>query len=279
MDEINITTKYTRNGVAEKICGACLKKNMYVFGGYVRDKYILNLDNFNDLDIVYFSNDDLKELYEILRFSGYKIFINYNILAENVYVKMSNIIEKVTNVKIIGKDSIRFPDEMIFSIDFVKCNGTQEIWKSTFDCDFSCNLFYLDSSGVKIRYLPKSVPKNLLNGDDAFTLYRNLTLKKIFFIVTKNTKKTGQQLRLYKRASSLINDNWKMYSHSKSPFCIGTYKNIKLNDRTTCSICLEDFTDSKLICNTRCKHSFCSACYYNLLLQKVKLCPCCRSDL
>jgi hypothetical protein len=252
---------------------------MFVFGGYVRDKYILNMEHFNDLDIVYFSSDDLKDLYEVLRFSGYKIFTNYDIKAENVYVKMSNIIEKVTNVKIIGKDSKRFPEDIIFSIDFVKCSVTQELWKTTFDCDFSCNLFYLDSSGVKLRYIPRSVPRNLIDGDNPFTIYTNLTRRKIFFIVTKNTKKTKQQLRLYKRATTLINDNWKMYGHSKSPFCIGTYKNLKLEGRTTCSICLEDFTDPKLICNTRCKHSFCTTCYQDLLLKKVKLCPCCRSDL
>ena len=67
---VTITNTYTRNSIADEICGTFVKLNMFIFGGYVRDKYILNLDHFHDIDIVYFSHE-ISEIKNILRFAGY----------------------------------------------------------------------------------------------------------------------------------------------------------------------------------------------------------------
>ena len=50
-----ISYAFTKNDIADQIVEIALGKDMIVFGGYVRDKYILNIDKFNDIDIVYFN--------------------------------------------------------------------------------------------------------------------------------------------------------------------------------------------------------------------------------
>ena len=274
---ITTTREYTKKSIAEELCGIAINNDMFIFGGYVRDKYILNLDTFNDIDIVYFSDSKYRELIALIKHDRYIFFVNYRTYQNRDYTTMSNIIECVTNIKIIGKDGKRFPEGMQFGIDLVKCNGDEDSWKRTYDCDFSCNLFYLDNTGVKLRYVPKIGLK--LNNIDPFTFYKNITIDKRFYIVTNNFHKSTQALRLHKRATKLINNGWKMYYHTRSPFYIGTYKNIKLVHRTVCPICLDDFSDITLITNTKCKHSFCNGCLVLLLQnsQKCPECPTCRN--
>ena len=73
-----------------------------------------------------------------------------------------------------------------------------------------------------------------------------------------------------------------MHNFEGCPFTTGIYRNIKLNYRNECSICLMEFEEDTLITNTRCKHSFCNECFSKLLKmigdEHIK-CPMCRTYL
>jgi hypothetical protein len=175
---------------------------------------------------------------------------------------------------------------MHFSVDFVRCKDHSilsqtdlSIWKSKKDTDFSCNLFYKDISGVSLKY----VPENIYMGNvDPFTFWKNMTISRKFYPVLGNIDvlNSCQLFKLHIRSTKLVKNGWKMMYRSESPFTVGLYKNIKIKNRTDCSICLTSFTKKMIIANTCCKHSFCNDCLKSVLIntriEAIPNCPNCR---
>ena len=117
---------------------------------------------------------------------------------------------------------------MKIHIDFVKCKSFN-IWKETYDCDFSCNLFYKNSSGIGLRYPP--VYTEYQGQIDDFTFWKNKTIDKKFYIVMAKIMIVGlKALKLHSRASKLVGNGWEMYSTLGAPFNIGLFKNIEYKD-------------------------------------------------
>jgi hypothetical protein len=278
-DYIIIQKKYTRNIIAEEIIGLALKNNMVVFGGYVRDRDILGLNKFNDVDIVFFKNIDYINVQSMINGCGFMTKIDYNNLPYGV---MSNIIDEVIKMKIIGIKGKEFPESMYVSIDFVSCKHCDiDSWKSKKDTDFSCNLFYKDAMGIHLKYVPDN---NIYIGNiDPFTFWKNMTISRKFYPVLGNIDNLNeaQLIKFHIRSTKLVKNGWKMMYLNKSPFTIGIYKNIKIKNRTECSVCISLFKKNDIITNTICKHSFCNECFYNIFLYTkngcIPSCPNCRS--
>jgi hypothetical protein len=282
-----ICKNYTKINVAEEIVGLALQNNMVVFGGYVRDRDILGLNTFNDIDIVYFKIGNYNTMISMINACGYMKEIRETSVVP--YGMMSHIITNVTKVKIIGICGKKFPESMHFSIDFVRCKDNSitsqtdiTVWKSKKDTDFSCNLFYKDYSGIHIKY----VPDNIYFGNlDPFTFLKKMTVCRKFYPVVGDIDilESCQLFKYHARGTKLVKNGWKMMYIPESPFTIGLYRNIKLKDRTDCSLCLNTFTKKTIIVNTICKHSFCGVCFKALLLNTdfvaIPSCPNCRHPL
>ena len=273
---------FTKNDIADQIVEIALGKNMLVFGGYIRDRYIMNLNDFNDIDIVYFHGNS--QIHQILKLAGFIIEVDERTFKG--YTRMSYNLTVLSRVYINGKNGKIFPESMRFSVDFVHCSCSQELWLNTRDCDFSCNLFYLDQSGVHLRYNPlvkiyHDPAQKYISSFDTFTYYKNLAVQKKFFIVTNLYRKTYQLKRLHYRATELSNKGWSMCGTFRSPFITNLYSIIKIPNRTTCPICLDDFSHETLITNTRCKHSYCNKCFINSLVfvETAVSCAVCRSKI
>ena len=275
---MSVHKTYTRNSIADEICGFCIKNGMTIFGGYVRDRDIMGLKTFNDIDIVYFSDSVLDTVLKGLCLLGYGVITEIK-ETDNFtdYKDMSHIIESVFIIEIVSIYGAEIIEEMKFHIDFVKCKSFN-LWKEIYDCDFSCNLFYKNSSGIGLRYSP--VYTGYTGQIDDFTYWKNATINKKFYIVLNKILITGPKgIKLHSRASKLVNNGWKMYNTLGAPFNIGLFKNIKIKDRSECSVCLTDFTSDKIIVNTLCKHSFCNECFQKVLEHsgnECSKCPNCR---
>ena len=279
-----ISYAFTKNDIADQIVEIALGKDMIVFGGYVRDKYILNIDKFNDIDIVYFNTESFDQIHLLLKLAGFIITIDKHDFSS--YTRMSYNLSYLSRIYINGKNGVIFPDSMKFSIDLVKCHCSKELWLNTKDCDFSCNLFYLDSFGVHLRYNPlvkvyHDPQRKFVSSFDVFTYYKNLVLQKKFFIVTNLYKKVYQLKRLHYRATELTEKGWSMCGTFRSPFVTNFYNVIQIPNRTTCPICLDDFTDKTLITNTKCKHSYCNKCFLSSLVfnNNTVNCAFCRTKI
>ena len=277
--------KYTRNSAAEEIIGIALKNNMAVFGGYVRDRDILGMKKFNDIDLVYFKNTNYNNVISMINACGYmkEMYQNRGL----PYGIMSEIIVSVIKVKIIGINGKLFPESMHFSIDFVRCKDhffqgetTLANWRCKEDTDFSCNLFYKDISGIHLRYVPKNI---YIGNVDPFTFWKNMTISRKFYPVLGNIDvlNNSQLFKLRSRSTKFVKNGWKMMYIPESPFTIGLYRNIKLKDRSECSVCLTNFKNKSIIANTSCKHSFCNDCIQSVMLHtrvdSVPCCPNCRT--
>jgi len=115
------------------------------------------------------------------------------------------------------------------------------------------------------------------NEVDPFTFWKKMTLKKVFHFVME-IKSYLQVFKLLDRANKLASKNWTMGYDHKNPFTIGLYKDLKVNESSDCSICLNEFSDHSHIVNTSCKHSFCNECFRKLLVHSNK-CPNCRKEI
>ena len=282
-DEIALVSyAFTKNDIADQIVEIALGKNMLVFGGYIRDRYILNNNDFNDIDIVYFEGNT--QIHNILKLAGFIIEIDERNFKG--YTRMSYNLSTLSRVYINGKNGVIFPETMKFSVDFVHCSCSRELWLNTRDCDFSCNLFYLDDNGIHLRYNPlvkiyHDPKQKYISSFDTFTYYKNLAVQKKFFIVTNLYRKTYQLKRLHYRATLLSEKGWSMCGTFRSPFITNIYNIIKIPDRTTCPICLDDFDENTLITNTRCKHSYCNKCFLESLVfvETAVSCAVCRCKI
>jgi len=280
-----ISFAFNKNDIADQIVDIAIAKDMIVFGGYVRDKYILGLDSFNDIDIVYFNSESFNEIHLLLKLAGFIIKIDEHDFKN--YTKMSYNLSHLSRIYINGKNGILFPNGMKFSIDLVKCHCSKDLWLNTKDCDFSCNLFYLDSSGIHLRYNPlvkiydDHVQQKYITTFDTFTYYKKLTIEHKFFIVTNLYKKVYQLKRLHYRATSLVEKGWIMCDTFKSPFVTNLYSIVKIPNRMSCPICLDDFNDNTLITNTKCTHSYCNKCFLNSLVytDNTVNCAVCRTRI
>lgn len=275
-----ICTEYTKDNIAEQICGLSIRYGMIVFGGYVRDKYILGLNDFHDIDITYFNGNSLEIILEMLNDLGYIISTIKNVSnidtnsEKHAYFNTSSIITELKTIRIVGKDCTEFPETMQFNVDFVKCDN-QEYWKDSKEVDFSCNLFYLDKDGLGIRYNPGiNIISRLV---DPFTYFRKMTIERKFILVSENVQYKKQILKVHARALKLIKAGWKMHRHITSQFVVGTFKQIGIPDRETCPVCIEDFIGSDFITITKCGHAFCNTCFTNHIKHDSdnKICPKC----
>jgi len=266
--------EYNRNLLAEHVIWLGLKHGMFVFGQYVTDKYIFNIDTFQNVDIIYFSDKAYSDLLSDLKEYSFKFVqreyshINDLVLSENI--------ELIIDVLITGIDDVIFPSDFVWNIKFVKSKGNFIKWLNVLDCDFSCNLFYLSSNGIGIRHDPK-LKFRLPGPTDVFTFYRNMTLSKRFYITTDYCITAKQISIIHLHAEELISKGWKMHNHSESTFYMGIYKDVMIEHRETCPICLEDFNKTSLIVNTKCKHSYCNDCFKNSLtmIRNFNNCPEC----
>jgi hypothetical protein len=267
----NIEKTYTRNKLAEKIISLAFKENLIVFGGYVRDREILCLNTFNDIDLACFAMHEYNFFLSSLK-EEYLNFLIETPSSQNKYARTSNIISNVITIKVNGAYGITFPENMHISIDIV-IQKSMKLWKKTMDIDFSCNLFYRDQTSIGIRYIPKIY----INDCDPFTFWKSRTIEKKFYMVMENMEflNADQIQKLLNRANKLIDKNWKMCYNKANPFTLGFYNIIKYKNQTQCSICLDDFETSTLIVNTSCKHSFCKDCFQKVLCYSNK-CPNCR---
>ena len=254
-----IKIEYDRNILAEHICWLAMKHGMFIYGEYVRDKYIFNLPEFENIEIVYFSDKAYNDLLDDLKFDKFIFYIN-----KFYHLNHSDNIDFINTLLIDGRDSITFPAEFKINILFTKSKGPFEKWLNTMDSDFSCNLFYLSTNGITMRYDPK-LKFRLPGPTDFFSFYWNMTLRQRFYITTEYCTSVIQLKIILYRAEKLINKGWKMYNHYNSPFYIGIYKEISIEERETCPICLEKFKNKDLIVNTKCRHSYCKDCFLNTL--------------
>ena len=260
---------------------------MIVFGGYVRDRDILGLKTFNDLDIMYFKNNNYNSFITMINLCGFmKELCDNSVLPYGV---MTKLISSVVKVKIVGIHGKRFPESMHFSIDLVKFKNydvpgqtTIHNWKAERDTDFSCNLFYKDHSGIHLRYVPDNI---YIGNVDPFTFWKNMTISRKFYPVLGNIDNlnSAKIFRLHHRSTKFVRNGWKMMYCEHSPFTIGYYRNIKLKNRPECAVCISSFKKNTIITNTICKHSFCSDCFQSVLLHTnidiIPSCPTCRCKL
>jgi len=267
-----IKKTYKRNKLAEQIVSLALKNDLIVFGGYVRDRDILGLDTFNDIDLACFCKCCYSSFLESLRNEFFTISVSEKPKESCEYVHMSSIISTVITINISGAYGVTFPENMHISIDVV-FQKSKSIWEKTKDIDFSCNLFYRDNKSIGLRY----VPSIDTNDSDAFTFWKTMTMKRKFYIVMDNLNSLNndQVQKLLVRANKLVDKKWKMYYTENNPFTLGLYQMIKLKNQTQCSVCLNEFEADSLIVNTRCKHSFCNDCFQKVLRHSNK-CPNCR---
>jgi len=277
--ELKFQKTYKRNDLAEKIITLALKEDLIVFGGYVRDRNILNLNTFNDIDFTCFNEFNYSKFLDSLKNEYLTISVSRKIESSplfNKYGRMSSIISEVITLSVTGAHGVVFPENMKISIDVVM-HKSKYLWKTVPDIDFSCNLFYRDQTSIGLRYIPDI---KIDMDCTPFTFWKNTTINKKFYLVMGNmeTLRNDQVQKLLSRADKLISKNWKMYYTDKNPFTLGFYKMIQLKNNTQCSICLNEFDDSSLIVNTRCKHSFCKECYQKVL-EHSNSCPNCRGSL
>jgi hypothetical protein len=273
-----IKQTFTRNKLADKIVNIAFKNDLIVFGGYVRDRDILGLETFNDIDIACFDELSYLVFVECLQNEFFMTEITKQKTREETqYARTSQIITHVNVINIIGIYSVRFPENMHISIDVVM-QKSQALWEESHDIDFSCNLFYRDRKSLGLRYLPDIDT----NETDPFTFVKNMTLEKKFIFVMETfddeTHSNDVVQKLLSRANKLIEKNWEMYYSEKCPFNLGTYDMIKIKDKTQCSVCISDFENESLIVNTCCKHSFCKGCFEKNL-QHSGSCPNCRHTI
>jgi len=263
-----IKKRFTRNDIAEQIIGIALKKGLVVFGGYVRDRDILGLETFNDIDLAYFSQGSYKKFNDSLKNAGFIFSLKSKspVEEESSYVHMSKNIISVNVLKVSGMYGMNFPEYMHISVDLVESSVNRCEWEDTEDTDFSCNLFFKDLHGLHLKYNPPCLKEESLN-IDPFTFWRNITLQKKFYPVMGGFDSlTLTQLRkLHSRATKLVENDWKMYFTEYTPFTVGIYKTIKIKGINDCSICLNDFNNDSIIVNTICKHSFCNDCFQKVL--------------
>jgi len=267
---------FTRNEVAEQIVCLAIKSELIVFGGYVRDMDILKLGTFNDIDFASFSIKNYSSFLKSIRRKHYDITVcGIKTTPTGEYAHMSTIILKVITLKISGAHGITFPENMHISIDVV-IQKSKRHWEITRDIDFSCNLFYRDNKSIGLRY----VPDIDIGYANPFLYWSEMTQKRKFYTVIDSLNKLqGYQLKkLLYRAYALIHKGWDMKYTKNETITLGVYQTIKLENKTQCSICLDEFSENSKVINTSCKHSFCYECFQKMLGHTHK-CPNCRTSI
>jgi hypothetical protein len=117
-----------------------------------------------------------------------------------------------------------------FKLEFLKTRNTL------------CDLYVLDcKKECWLNLLPLGLTPPSRRGH-TFTYYKNLAVRKKFFIVTNLYRKTYQLKRLHCRATELSNKGWSMCGTFRSPFITNLYSMFKIPNRTTCPKCLDDFS-------------------------------------
>ena len=143
-------------------------------------------------------------------------------------------------------------------------------------------MFYKDYSGIHIKYIPDNI---YFGNIDPFTFLKKMTLCRKFYPVVGDMDilDSCQLFKYHARGTKLVKNGWQMMYIPESPFTIGLYRNIKIRNRTDCSLCLNTFTNKTIIVNTSSKHSFCGLCFKALLLitdfVAIPSCPNCRHPL
>lgn len=271
-----IDKTFTRNEIAEELVCLAINSNLVVFGGYVRDMDILKLDTFNDIDLACFSSFNYRSFLRSVRSKHYNITVcDIKTTQAGSYAHMSTIILNVITFKVSGAYGMNFPENMHISIDIVM-HKSRNLWESTHDIDFSCNLFYRDNKSISLRYIP-----NIDIGEaNPFLYWHQMTQEKKFFIVMLSPDKlqASQLKKLLYRAESLVDKNWDLKYTKNDAITLGIYQTIKLENKTQCSICLDEFSEESKIINTSCKHSFCYECFQKMLGHTHK-CPNCRTEI
>ena len=148
-----------RNLVAEKIIRLALGHKMWLFGGYVRDIMVNNLETFSDLDLVTYYDEQLPNFLRIL--SLYAEFSAVEECKDANYKELSPLARTVFKFDVIKYQGKPLGRKIPIDVILYSCGNEYtadcalEFWKNDKVADLSCNIFYRTwDLPIGIRYIP-----------------------------------------------------------------------------------------------------------------------------
>jgi|CryBogDrversion2_11_1035321.scaffolds.fasta_scaffold03811_3 hypothetical protein len=120
------------------IVNLALSFDGWVFGGYVRDVLICDLDDFKDIDIAIPEYMDINLFLKCLNSLGHQL----EVYSDFDCPYQGNSIKRLIKIQICGK-----------LVDLIVVSSFSD-WKNDQSVDMSCNLFYKNSMHLGLRYIP-----------------------------------------------------------------------------------------------------------------------------
>jgi len=258
--------------------------NGILFGGYVRDK-MADISQFHDVDCR-INKEQLTQLINILLVDNIVI---ENIVGENY--KRMEVISYTVTPKANTNQSFKF--------DVLCCTETK--WFQ-YPCDFDVNMLAESNDAMYIR--PHFLSSICTLPDKISHILSRCKSKKFALVALPRDNFTDISVLLF-RSKNLVQRGWTMddFYFSNASWIFSKWsilreepRSIRLrhNDvsieaiksQTTCSLCLEPFSNDDIVFNTCCNHNFHWECHTEnstgichwFYLKKCFSCPVCKQE-
>lgn len=189
-----------------EIINIALSFDAVIFGGYLRDVVVCDMDDFNDLDILWPQpyGQEFGKFVQFRRILELKYPGQIQTSEKSGSTKYGGKISKIYEVKIQNKTKL---DCCIYM-------GTIQEWKNEHTVDFTCNLFYKTRDvQLGLRYIPLSY-KYEPNPMDAII---NLTKDRMYSVILDNDA-DGPWRKAARRGIALAHRGWKVQGEFMSEF-------------------------------------------------------------